>query len=190
MSSSHAESGSPRLTRWRTLLTLGLAIYGWRCLTTPADYRWLDSLDLAIHETGHLVFAFGGETLTLLGGSLMQILVPFTLAVALWRSHDYHGATVPLWWMGQNCWNISVYVKDARSQELPLVGGGEHDWALLLGQWGWLDRDQALGGAIYLVGVAVYLIAIVGGWLLLWGTTQQGTKEGPSSAAKTETGSL
>jgi hypothetical protein len=165
---------------WRTLLTIVLAIYGWRCLRTPADYRWLDSLDLAIHEAGHLLFAFGGETLTLLGGTLMQVLVPLVFAVALWRNGDRHGATVPLWWLGQNCWNISVYVKDARSQELPLVGGGEHDWALLLGQWGWLDRDQGLGGAIYLVGVLLYAAAIVGGWLLLWGTTGSGRK--PSSS--------
>jgi hypothetical protein len=48
--------------------------------------------------------------------------------VALWRQGDRHGATVPLWWLGQNCWNISVYIKDPRAQELPLVGGGEHDY--------------------------------------------------------------
>jgi hypothetical protein len=62
--------------RWRSVLTVVLALYGWLCLTSPATYRWLDSLDLAIHETGHLVFAFGGETLTLLGGTLFQLIVP------------------------------------------------------------------------------------------------------------------
>jgi hypothetical protein len=153
--------------RWRAVLTVVLAVYGWVCLRNPAQYRWLDSLDLAIHETGHLVFAPGGETLTILGGTLMQLLVPAAFVVALWRAGDLHGATVPLWWMGQNCWNISVYVKDARTQELPLVGGGEHDWAMLLGNWGWLERDQALGGGIYLLGFLIYLAAIVGGWMLL-----------------------
>ena len=153
--------------RWRLGLTVVLAVYGWVCLRTPAEYRWLDSLDLAIHESGHLVFAGGGETLGLLGGTLMQLLVPAAFGIALWRQGDRHGATVPLWWLGQNCWNISVYVKDARTQELPLVGGGEHDWALLLEQWGWLHRDQAIGGGMYLVGVLCYLAAIVGGWSLL-----------------------
>jgi hypothetical protein len=33
------------------------------------------------------------------------------------------------------------------AQELPLVGGGEHDWAILLDQFGWLELDHALGGA-------------------------------------------
>lgn len=72
-----------------------------------------------------------------------------------------------MWWLGQNCWNISVYVRDARTQELPLVGGGEHDWASLLSQWGWLEQDQAIGGAVYLAGVIWYAVSVVGGWLLL-----------------------
>jgi hypothetical protein len=113
------------------------------------------------------VFGFGGEVLSVLGGSLFQLLIPAAFAVALWRRGDRHGATVPLWWMGQNCWNISVYVRDARTQELPLVGGGEHDWAFLLDRAGWLERDQAIGGAVYLTGVALYAIAILAGWAFL-----------------------
>jgi hypothetical protein len=154
--------------RWRTALTLVLAAYGWQCLRAPESYRWLDSLDLAIHETGHLVFAFGGETLTLLGGTLFQLLVPAAFAVALWRQGDRHGATVPLWWLGQNCWNISVYIKDAQAQVLPLVGGGEHDWAVLLDRWGWLEQDQALGRAVFLLGVVLYWVALVAGWRQLY----------------------
>lgn len=150
--------------RWRLVLTAVLAIYGWVCLRTPGTYRWLDSLDLAIHETGHLVFAPFGETLAVLGGTLLQLLLPAAFIVALWRSGDRHGATVPLWWMGQNCWNISVYIKDARAQELPLVGGGEHDWALLLGQWNALAQDQAIGGAVYLLGALLYAASVILGW--------------------------
>jgi hypothetical protein len=153
--------------RWRAALTLVLAIYGFLCLRNPGEYRWLDSLDLAIHETGHLVFLIGGETLTIMGGTLFQLIVPAAFAVALWRTGDRHGATVPLWWMGQNCWNISVYIRDARAQELPLVGGGEHDWAALLGQWGLMSQDGQIADAVHLLGVLIYLVAIIGGWLLL-----------------------
>jgi hypothetical protein len=159
--------GGPRQDRrWRAILTIILAVYGYRCLRAPGD-RWLDSLDLTIHETGHLVFGFAGETLMLLGGTLFQLAVPAAFVVALWRAGDRHGATVPLWWMGQNCWNISVYVRDARTQELPLVGGGEHDWAILLAEWDWLSRDQALADAVHLLGVVLYVFAIIGGWLFL-----------------------
>lgn len=157
---------SPAERRWRLGLTAVLAVYGWVLLRSPGSYTWLDGLDLAIHEAGHLVFAFGGELLALLGGTLLQLLVPIAFALALWRQGDRHGATVPLWWLGQSCWNVSVYIKDARAQELPLVGGGEHDWAILLGERGLLPRDQEIGGAVYLVGVLVYFTAIVAGWRL------------------------
>jgi hypothetical protein len=153
--------------RWRGLLTVLLALYGWECLRSPESYRWLDSLDLAIHETGHLVFAFGGETLTTLGGTLFQLIVPAVFVTALWRAGDRHGATVPLWWLAQNCWNISVYIKDARTQDLPLVGGGEHDWAILLGQAGWLEHDQSLSGVVYLAGLVLYATSIALGWIFL-----------------------
>ena len=147
-------------------LTVVLAVYGWICLRSPETYRWLDSLDLAIHETGHLVFAPGGETLGVVGGTLMQLIVPSVFAGGLWRQGDLHGATIPLWWLGQNCWNISVYIRDARLEALPLVGGGEHDWAWLLGNWGLLECDQQIGGIVYLGGVLLYLIAIGAGWML------------------------
>jgi hypothetical protein len=163
-----------------------LAIYGWRCLTTPGTYRWLDSLDLAIHETGHLVFAFGGELLTLLGGTLLQLIVPAAFAVALWRKGDRHGATVPLWWLGQNCWNISVYIRDAQAQELPLVGGGEHDWAILLDQLGWLERDQSIGRTVWLAGVLLYVVAVVLGWHFLSGDRRPDESEPAARRRLTE----
>jgi hypothetical protein len=50
---------------------------------------------------------------------------------------------------------------DAQAQELPLVGGGEHDWAYLLDEWGLLEHDQAVGRFVRVVGLLVYLVAIV-----------------------------
>src|SRR3954454_18628781 len=89
--------------RWRAALTVLLAVVGWRCLRAPGDYGWLDSLDLAIHEAGHVVLGLGGsELLTVLGGTLMQLLVPTAFIVALWRQRDLHGASIPLWWLAQN----------------------------------------------------------------------------------------
>lgn len=151
----------------RAGLTILLAVYGFVLLRDPGRYTWLDSLDLAIHEAGHLVFAFGGETVTALGGTLLQLIVPAVFTgYFLWQG-DRYGATVPLWWLGQNCWNISVYVRDARAQVLPLVGGGEHDWGFLLAHWGVLARDQQIGQAVYLAGVLLYLVAILAGMAIL-----------------------
>jgi len=153
--------------RWRLALTLLLAVYGWQLARTPGQYRWLDSLDLAIHEAGHLLFAFGGEFLAILGGTLLQLLIPAAFIVALRRQRDPHGATVPLWWLGQNCLNIAAYIKDARAQELPLVGGGEHDWAILLERLGLLARDIAIGRAVAAAGLVLILVATILGWKAL-----------------------
>ncbi len=159
---------TPAERRWRLILTTILALYGWRILSDPSVYRWIDSLDLAIHETGHLIFGFAGETLAILGGSLFQLLVPALFAFALWSRGDRHGATVPLWWLGQSFGNVSVYVRDARAQELPLVGGGEHDWFMLLEKWDWLARDQEIGRFVHALGFVAYAVAIIGGWTLLY----------------------
>src|SRR5260221_12218575 len=43
----------------------------------------LDNVHLPIHEGGHLLFGWMGETLGLWGGTLLQLLVPRLLAVGL-----------------------------------------------------------------------------------------------------------
>lgn len=144
----------------RLAITGLLALYGLVCLRTPNAGRLLDGVDLAIHESGHLVFSPFGEVITALGGTLFQLIIPATFVMYFWRRGDRYSAAFPLWWIAQNLWNISVYVSDARAQELPLVGGGEHDWTFLLGQAGWLARDVALGQAVHATGVAVYLLAL------------------------------
>ena len=151
------------LRRSRLLLTLFLAIYGAACLAHPGSDGLLDGVDLAIHETGHLVFGPFGEFVGFAGGTLAQLIMPAVFAVYFWRQGDRHAATVPVWWLAQNLWNISVYAADARAQLLPLVGGGEHDWAYMLGRLGWLSLDTRISRVIWLTGVAVYVASIVQG---------------------------
>ena len=148
--------------RARFGLTVFLAVYGFRLLLHPGAYSLMDSVDLPIHETGHLVFSLFGEFIQFLGGTLFQLIMPSMFVGYFLKRGDRHAAFTALWWVGQNLWNISVYVRDARAEELPLVGGGEHDWAYLLGRLGWLPHDQAIGHGIFLLGVFVYLAAIAG----------------------------
>jgi hypothetical protein len=154
----------PAERRARRALTAFLAAYGVLCLARPDRCGLLDSVDLAIHETGHLVFGPFGEFIGFAGGTLMQLLMPAAFAVYFARRADRHSATVALWWVAQNLWDISVYVRDARSQDLPLVGGGEHDWAYLLGETNLLAHDQGIGRAVHAIGVIVFVCAIVLGW--------------------------
>jgi hypothetical protein len=59
-----------------------------------------------------------------------------------------------------------VYVRDARVQELPLVGGGEHDWAFLLGHFNLLAHDQGIGRSVHALGTLICLVAIISGVLV------------------------
>ena len=159
------EERKPGIAHARLALTVALALYSVVIARAGESGSFLDSVDLAIHETGHIVFGAFGEVIQFAGGTLFQLIVPATFVWYFARRRDRHAATVPLWWLAQNLWNISVYVRDARAQELPLVGGGEHDWAYLLGRFGLLAHDQGIGNGVHAAGTIVCLVAVAAGLL-------------------------
>jgi len=158
--------------RARRALTAVIAVYGGFLVLNPGHYGWLDSLDLAIHEFGHPLFGLFGEFIGSLGGTLMQLLMPAAFVAYFWRRGDRHAAMVALWWIAQNLWNISVYVQDARAEELPLLGGGEHDWNYLLGTLGLLQQDRLIGDGVHLVGILVYAWSCLMGWTYVSATQE------------------
>jgi hypothetical protein len=168
----------------RLAFTLILALYGFLLLRHPEAGSLVDNIDLPIHETGHLLFRPFGDFMQFLGGTLFQLIMPGAFVVYFWRRRDRHAASAALWWVAQNCWNISVYIRDARAQELPLVGGGEHDWAYLLGRLGHLKQDQAIGRVVWFAGVLIYLIAVAGG---LWTLTAERASDDASDEAADST---
>jgi hypothetical protein len=145
-----------------------LAVYGVLCLRDPMAGHIIDSVDLAIHETGHLVFSPFGEVIQFAGGTLFQLIVPITFLVYFRRyapRRDDFAASVMLWWIAVNLWNIAVYMGDARTQALPLVGGGEHDWAYLFGRAGLLAHDTSIAQTVSGIGTLIFLIALIRGYL-------------------------
>ncbi len=138
-------------------------MYGLYYLVVPDHYGLLDNVDLAIHETGHLVFGPFGEFVGVLGGTLLQLLFPLAFVWYFWRRPDRHAATVAAWWVAQNLWNVARYAQDAQAQELPLVGGGEHDWTYLLGEVGLLDHDQLVGQLIRVTGMLIFAYSTMRG---------------------------
>jgi len=145
-----------------------LAVLGWLsapwlgdpALGIPDGTAFLHGLSLGMHETGHLAFAMFGETITVLGGSLLQLLFPVAFAAHFaWRRQPY-AAAVCAWWVAQNGWDVAIYVADARAEELPLVGGGEHDWAWLLDRWELLHADHAIAGVLHHGSSVLALLAL------------------------------
>jgi hypothetical protein len=162
----------------RRALTVGLLLYGAYDFAHPGRGTLLDGVDLAIHETGHLVFGPFGEFIGFAGGTLFQLIMPLLFVGYFWRRGDRHAASVALWWVAQNCGHIATYVADARAQELPLVGGGEHDWAYLLGSLGLLSHDQGIARGFRMVGVLLLLASTA------WGLISAGRRETPGELAR------
>src|SRR5687768_16686005 len=145
--------------RWRRLLALALAPYAaW--LVFAYEYHFLDGVNLAFHEAGHLFLGFGGQTLHFLGGTLGQLFFPALLAARFARRGEPFEAAVCTLWLGESLMNVGVYLGDARVQALPLVGGHIHDWNWLLGRAGLLGQAEPLGRLVHVLASAV----VIGAW--------------------------
>jgi hypothetical protein len=129
----------------------------------------LDNVNLVFHEAGHVIFSLGGEFIGILGGSLMQVLIPVVCGVALLQRGDSFGVALCGLWTGQSMVNVAIYVGDARQLALPLLGGDHviHDWNYLLGRLGLLEWDRFLAGTITLMAVLTILASAALGTLAL-----------------------
>lgn len=143
-----------------------VGIYGIFCAASPGTYRFLDRVDLVFHEAGHPIFGLFGEFIGILGGSLMQVLIPAGIVVYFAMHRQKYSAAVTLFWVGQSLFNVSVYARDARARALPLLGGEEtlHDWTYILAKLGLIRWDQAVGNLIYALGLLALAASILGGF--------------------------
>jgi hypothetical protein len=143
-----------------------VAVYGILCAASPSTYRFLDRVDLVFHEAGHVFFGFLGEFIGILGGSIMQVLIPAIVVVYFLAHRQRYSASVSLFWVAQSLFNVSVYVKDARARVLPLLGDdiSAHDWHNIVGRLHLLNWDQAIGNLIYTLGLVALAASVLGGF--------------------------
>ncbi len=75
-------------------------------------------------------------------------------------------AALCTWWLGESFINIAHYMADARSLNLPLVGGGDHDWNELFYRFGLLGESsvQSVAALTHLLGALLMLVGL--GWSL------------------------
>lgn len=151
-----------------------IAIYGIICARDVTEYRFIDRVDLIAHEAGHLLFSYFGQFIMIIGGTIGQIFVPVAITIYFIARHEFYSSCVTIFWTGQNMLNISVYVKDARAMELPLVtmGGGDaiHDWNYILSRLGILNLDQIAGNMVYGLGILLILASVVAGFYFSFDT--------------------
>ncbi len=126
-------------------------------LTHKSNWLFIDSVFLPIHEGGHLLFRWFGETLYVMGGTVLQLGVPVAIAIYFTFQRQAPGAAFAAFFFFENFLNVGTYMADARAQELPLVTVGdadfvEHDWTTMFGRLGLLQYDTAIGHAVRALG--------------------------------------
>ncbi len=182
----------------RLVLLLYLAYAGVQHMLDPMYRSLFGGITLMFHEMGHLIFAGMGNTMMLLGGSIMQVLVPLFAAVyLLLRQGDYFGFAVGGSWLAFAEWELALYIWDAAREELPLVGFGDdvqHDWGTLLTQWGWLNQCDDIAWCVRALAVVTWASCVVlGAWLCFRMWSSAGTDDagggGPTPGGHNPSGS-
>jgi hypothetical protein len=135
------------------------AVAGWLAFCTLFLYQvargqgillMIDLVFVPIHEGGHLLFQWFGETLHILGGTLLQLFVPLALAAYFLFRRQALGTALCAFFFFEQFLPIAAYMADSRRQELTYVTIGdpelaEHDWFALFSKWNVLDHDVSIG---------------------------------------------
>ncbi|MSP28400.1 MAG: zinc ribbon domain-containing protein [Methylococcales bacterium] len=166
----------------REILFIGLAVWGWQLMSSSiasntVGNSFLHLINLPFHEAGHIFFRPFGAFITSLGGTLGQLLMPLIcMRTLLFKTRDPFGASVTLWWFGENFLDIAPYMDDARAGELPLLGGnfghsspyGFHDWEYLLTGSHLIQYDHVLARIVFVIGVIIMLLSLLWAGFLLF----------------------
>jgi len=165
------------MQRWLRMGLLAVLAY-WTIRVTGDAGRgcFLDLVNLAFHEAGHVAFIPFGRFMTILGGSLGQLIMPLiVMGVFLWKQHDGFGGAAALWWTGQSLMDLAPYIDDARALVLPLVGGGTgadrpgmHDWEHILLHLGMIQHDHRIAWVADSLWSLIVLTALAWGGYLLY----------------------
>ena len=169
---------STRLYGCAILLALiafwGLRLYGMDYRDGEMGTSFMHNILLVIHEAGHMIFMPFGEFMTILGGSLFQLLIPLICAGALlWTNRDPFGAGLGVWWAGVSLLDLAPYIYDAKEPQLIMLGGhtgedGPHDWIYLLETFGRLQQSQGYGAFTHTLGLLVMLLGLAWSAHTLW----------------------
>lgn len=136
------------------LLGFGLGaglFFGAIGICEPGFIFLVDHANLLFHEAGHPFVGLFSQQLEPYGGTLGQLVFPLILAVSFWRKGQAPSCAGAVIWFFENWLNIARYLADARRLELPLVGGGDHDWNTILARWDVLQYDTRIATVLKII---------------------------------------
>ena len=151
----------------KLIFAILMSIYFLWIAWDPMQGSFLDNVDLAIHEAGHIFFRILGEFMGIAGGSLLQVIFPAAFVGYFIYNHQRYSAAIVALWLGQSILNVYVYAADAVVMQIVLLGGltgsegSFHDWNYLLTETGLLSSTKTVAGIIRLVGTLTIITGSV-----------------------------
>ena len=158
--------------------------WGWRLYAMDVGAAeimnsFMHLIVLPIHEAGHVVFIPFGRFMSVLGGSLFQVLLPLVLMASFMfgfggSRRDNFAASLMLWWAAVSIIDVAPYIWDAFDPKMMLLGGKTgaesdgHDWQNLLGDLGLIKRAHLIAGIAHTLGLITMLVAYAWGAALLY----------------------
>ena len=167
----------------RAILFVLLLIWGWQFIVmdfvmNPYEIgsSFMHNINLVFHEAGHVIFRPFGWFMTILGGTLFQLIMPLIVMLAfIIKNHDNFAASIGLWWLGQSFMDSAPYIDDALDQKLVLLGGrtgadapGNHDWNNILGELNMLERHREFATVADSMGTVLMVLAFAWGGYILY----------------------
>lgn len=168
---------------WATLFILPFAIYSTHQIYWALNYNiffalnyeypfpvniihfFVDNFLLIVHEAGHTFLGiFGLRFLTILGGSLFQIILPLLIVTYCRINHQKAGTQLSLCLAGYSLFDVAAYAADGGAQQLPLIGGlgtEAHDWYNLLRRINALEHDITFAIVFTALGLLCYITALI-----------------------------
>jgi len=168
----------------RCIAYLFFFVWGWRLYAMDVGAAeimgsFMHLVVLPVHEAGHVLFIPFGRFMTVLGGSLAQVLMPLALMGAFvyglgGSRRDNFAASLMLWWAAVSIIDLAPYIWDAFDPKMMLLDGKTgaesdgHDWQNILGDLGLIKRAHLIAGIAHKLGLIVMLLAYAWGAALLY----------------------
>jgi hypothetical protein len=128
-----------RLTAYKAVgAVLLIAVWGWFALVENDQTPVFGYFNIAVHETGHVLFRPFGELTMLIMGSGFEVLFPFLVGVAfLVVKKDLVATSICFGWAASALASAATYIADADDGRLALLGAtgpdAAGDWERILG---------------------------------------------------------
>lgn len=158
---------------------LTLADQYWMALKWEISFSWrydypfflspffflIDNFLLIVHEAGHTFFGFlGSRFITILGGTLFEILLPFLIFIYGWWNYHRFVAQLGLLLTAFAWIESAAYAADALERRMPLIGNlpkSSHDFYNLFSMHGALDSYMFFAWLMYFIGIVTLLLFLI-----------------------------